>query len=137
MGKKERKKRDHNKIRKVALNNKTGKSITERPKEADERTEPGHWEIDLVIGRKKAQTYIILTLVDRKTRKSLYVLSRNKHSRKCSGRSAGQGSGQEATYGEVFKTITQITVANFWIAKGLRRPPVARKYTTYTSGSKG
>ena len=37
--KKDGKKRNYNKIRTVALNNKTGKSISERPKEADERTE--------------------------------------------------------------------------------------------------
>jgi IS30 family transposase len=71
------KKRVYKKIHKVALNNRTGKSITERPQEADERSEQGHWEIDLVIGRKGTKP-AILTLVERKTRKSVYILIRNK-----------------------------------------------------------
>lgn len=46
--KREGEKRTYNKVRKVALNNKNGKSISERPQEANERNEKGHWEIDLV-----------------------------------------------------------------------------------------
>lgn len=63
--KKNVKKRNYNKIRTVALNNRNGKSITERPKEADERTEKGHWEIDLVVGKQGTKP-VILTLVERK-----------------------------------------------------------------------
>jgi len=53
------------------------KSIAERPTEADERTEAEHWEIDLVVGKQGTKP-VILTLVKRKSRKSLYVLVRNK-----------------------------------------------------------
>jgi len=44
--KKDGEKRPYQRVRKVALNNKNGKSIDERPKEANERAEQGHWEID-------------------------------------------------------------------------------------------
>lgn len=75
--KKEAKKREYKKIRSVALNNRNGKSITHRPLEADERTQKGHWEIDLVVGKQGTKP-VILTLVERKSRKSLYVLVKNK-----------------------------------------------------------
>jgi len=75
--KKDGKKRDCKKIRTVALNNKNGKSISERPEAANERTEQGHWEIDLVVGKQGTKP-VILTLVERKSRKSLYVLVKNK-----------------------------------------------------------
>lgn len=39
--------------------------ITERPVEAEHRKEPGHWEIDTVVGR--GAKHCIVTLVDRMT----------------------------------------------------------------------
>ncbi|MDR2045278.1 MAG: IS30 family transposase [Clostridium sp.] len=71
------KKRDHKKIRKVALNNRNGRSITERPQEAEGRSGQGHWEIDLAVGKQGTKP-VILTLVERRTRRSLYVLVKDK-----------------------------------------------------------
>jgi transposase, IS30 family len=45
---------------------KSGTSIQHRPKEANNRTELGHWERDLVIGSEGAEA--LLTVVDRKSR---------------------------------------------------------------------
>lgn len=45
-----------------------GESIEQRPKGVDTREEFGHWEIDTVIGLKKALDPVLLTLVERKTR---------------------------------------------------------------------
>ena len=50
--KKDGKKRIYQKVRKVALKNLKGSSIEERPKEANERLEYGHWEMDCVVGKK-------------------------------------------------------------------------------------
>ena len=103
--KRDGKKRDYKKLRTVALNNKNGKSIVERPKEADGREEQGHWEIDLVVGKQGTKP-VILTLVDRKSRKSLYVLAKNKTQKevilaiKRARRRVG------GNYEKVFKTIT-------------------------------
>lgn len=75
--KKDGKKRDYNKIRKVALNNTKGTSIEERAESIDKREEAGHWEIDLVVGKQGTKP-VVLTLVERKSRKSLYILLKSK-----------------------------------------------------------
>ncbi|MGL6008842.1 MAG: IS30 family transposase [Culicoidibacterales bacterium] len=48
-----------------------GKSITDRPKHIQTRTEFGHWEIDTVIGEKTNQDEVLITLTERKTRAEL------------------------------------------------------------------
>ena len=67
--KKEGKKRNSNKIR-TATNNAKGTSITERPEEADERKETGHWEMDSVVGGKGTKS-VLLVLSERVMRKEL------------------------------------------------------------------
>jgi IS30 family transposase len=67
--KKDGKKRDYQKIRQ-SYNNTKGTSISERPKEIDERNEIGHWEMDTVIGKQGTKT-VLLVLSERVTRKEL------------------------------------------------------------------
>lgn len=43
-------------------------SISERPEAAENRSEYGHWEMDLIVG-KKGSSHVLLTLTERKTRK--------------------------------------------------------------------
>ena len=50
-----------------------GKSIDERPKIIQDRTEFGHWEIDLMIGKKFINEAVLLTLVERVSR---YAIAR-------------------------------------------------------------
>ena len=103
--KKENKKRDYKKIRKVALNNRNGKSISERSNEANERTEQGHWEIDLVVGKQGTKP-VVLTLVERKSRKSLYVLLKNKTQKEVIEAISKLRRRIGGDFDEVFKTIT-------------------------------
>jgi len=58
-------KRIYKRVRRVALNNTTGRSIEERPLGADSRMEYGHWEMDCVVGPGKA---CLLVLTERKYR---------------------------------------------------------------------
>lgn len=52
---------------------KLGKSIEERPPDIERRSEFGHWEADTVIGSKTADDAVILTLVERMTRDSVWL----------------------------------------------------------------
>lgn len=47
------------------------RSISKRPKEANERTECGHWEMDTVYSGKDCSPTCLLTLTERKTRAEL------------------------------------------------------------------
>jgi len=117
--KKNGKKRKHKKIRTVALNNKNGKSISERPEEVDDRLEEGHWEIDLVVGKQGTKT-VILTLVERKTRKSLYALVKNKTQKeviKAIKRVRRQAGGN---FDDVFKSITADNGSEFLDSEAIK-----------------
>ncbi len=82
-----------------------GKSIEERPESVDTREEFGHWEIDTVIG-KKTNDDVLLTLVERKTRKE--IIRRIPAKDACSVEEAMQAI--LATYPEnqnmIFRSIT-------------------------------
>jgi transposase, IS30 family len=134
------KKRDYKKIRKVALNNRDGRSITERPREADERSEQGHWEIDLVVGKQGTKP-VVLTLVERKTRKSLYVLVRNKTQREVIRAVSRARKRVGGDFSEVFKTITADNGSEFLDsgaikeAAGCREVYYAHPYSSWERGS--
>lgn len=114
------KKRGYKRIRTVALNNLKGKSIEERPEEANNRSEAGHWEIDLVIGKAGTKPAII-TLVDRKTRKSMYIWVKNKTQKevlRAIERRKRQSSGD---FRKVFKSITADNGSEFLDFAGLKK----------------
>lgn len=85
---------------------KLGKSIEERPSDIEQRNEFGHWEVDTVIGSKSADDAVILTLVERMTRNSIWL--------KIGGKTASAVSDSferlRYEYGdkfsEIFKSIT-------------------------------
>jgi len=138
--KKEGKKRNYKKTRTVALNNKTGKSITERPKQADERTEQGHWEIDLVVGKQGTRP-AILTLVERKSRKSLYVLVKNKTQKEVVAAIKRARRRVGGDFGEVFKTITADNGSEFLDNEAIKKAAkcdevyYAHPYSSWERGS--
>lgn len=45
-------------------------SITERPEKINQRSEPGHWEIDLVVGKAGSRP-VLLTLTERRSRQEM------------------------------------------------------------------
>lgn len=138
--KKDARKRNYKKIRTVALNNKNGKSITERPKEADERTEQGHWEIDLVVGKQGTEP-VILTLVDRKSRKSLYVLVKNKTKKEVMAAIRRARRRVSGNFDDVFKSITADNGSEFLDSEAIKKAAkcgevyYAHPYSSWERGS--
>lgn len=72
-----KKKRKYKQTRRKAGNNFRGTSIVDRPENINERQEFGHWEIDLIVGKKSTKT-CLLTLTERKTRFEIIELLANK-----------------------------------------------------------
>ena len=138
--KKDGKKRNYRRIRTVALNNKTGKSITERPQEANRRSEPGHWEIDLVVG-KQGTKHVILTLVERQTRKCLYVLAKNKTQKEVLAAIKRAWARVQGDFSQVFKTITADNGNEFLDSEAIKKAAgcdevyYAHPYSSWERGS--
>jgi IS30 family transposase len=133
-------KRGYKKVRSAALNNRDGKSITERPREADERTELGHWEIDLVVGKQGTKP-VILTLVDRKSRKSLYVLAENKTQAAATAALKKAAKRAKGDFEGVFKTITADNGSEFLDGEAMKKAAkcgevyYAHPYSSWERGS--
>ena len=106
--------------RTVAWNNRDGKSIEERPDKVNRRKEFGHWEIDLVVGRKGTKP-VILTLVERQTRKSLYVLVKNKSQKEVLQALRRLQRRVKGDFTQVFKSITADNGSEFLDGEGLKR----------------
>jgi len=69
-------KRKQKRVRR-SYRNVDGKSIWERPEEANNRSEVGHWEMDCIEGSKKDNGSCLLTMVDRAARKALIFKLKN------------------------------------------------------------
>jgi IS30 family transposase len=59
--------------RRMAYTNRDGKSITERPPEAEGRGEYGHWEMDTVVGCAGGSSHCLLVMTERMTRRQIIV----------------------------------------------------------------
>lgn len=133
-------KRDYKKIRKVALNNKRGKSISERPEEINNRSKKGHWEIDLVLGKKGTKP-AILTLVERKTRKSIYILIKNKTQNEVINAIKKARKKLNGAFENIFKTITADNGSEFLDSLGIKEAGkceevyYAHPYSSWERGS--
>lgn len=137
--KKKPRKRSEKRVRTVALNNRSGKSIEERSEGAGNREEQGHWEIDLVIGKKNSKP-AILTMVERKTRKSIYVYVKDKTQGEIIKGIKKARSKVKGDFGEVFKTITADNGPEFLDGRGIKKASGCKEiyYThPYSSWEKG
>ena len=118
--KRKAKKRKYQKIRTVALNNINGKSISERPKEINNREEEGHWEIDFVVGKQGTKP-AILTLVERKSRKSCYILTKNKTQSEVLRALRKLARRLKGDFSAVFKSITADNGNEFLDSEGMKK----------------
>lgn len=88
-----------------AANNLKGESIDNRPAEANERAEYGHWEIDLVVSCKGGKG-ALLTLTERMTRQEIIMRLPDKAQRSVKRAIDRLERRYGAEFKEKFKTIT-------------------------------
>ena len=133
-------KRNYQKVRTVALNNINGKSISERPKEINNREEKGHWEIDFVVGKQGTKA-AILTLVERKSRKSCYILTKNKTQSEVLRALRKLARRLKGDFSAVFKSITADNGNEFLDSEGMKKAVrcaeiyYAHPYSSWERGS--
>ena len=132
-----------NKEKRVSKQIPAEKSIEHRPKEANERTEYGHWEGDLVVGKQGSKT-VLLTLTERMTRQEIIMKLPNKETK-----TIAKGLDKiERKYGakfyKTFKTITFDNGVEFMGYKGIEKSCLRKKNRTevyyahpYCSGERG
>ena len=99
-----------------------GKDITNRPKEADNRLEFGHWEMDTVESARKTGTACLLTLIDRKHRFSLLFKLRSQTQKEVHRvlDSLERELGTEE-FSQIFKTITVDNGGEFLDSEALEK----------------
>ncbi len=75
---KNKRKGSKNKPKRLRISNPKGKSIEERPAEAESREKYGHWEMDCVVSGKNKGKSALLVLTERKTREELIIKMEDK-----------------------------------------------------------
>lgn len=119
---------------------KLGTSIDQRPSVIDSRKTFGHWEIDSVIGDKRKEDNIILTLVERQTRYMLTFLldDQTEDSVKYTMNQLKQRFGL-SDFGNIFQTITADNGSEFSslhdTLEGLSNVYFAHPYSSWERGT--
>ena len=90
-----------------------GRSIDERPNEIASRNEFGHWEIDTVIGSKSKGDNVVLTLVERLTRKYIAIKIDGKTASAVSAAMQSLQKYYGDKFSQIFKTITSDNGSEF------------------------
>lgn len=133
-------KKKQKRIHTTSLNNRNGKSIDERPEEINRREGYGHWEIDLVVGKAGTKP-AILTLVERKSRKSIYILIRDKTQKQVLKALRKAQRRTKGDFTNVFRTITADNGPEFLDGKGIKESTgceevyYAHPYSSWERGS--
>ena len=128
------------KTRRVRENKKKlGRSIEERPAEIENREEFGHWEADLVIGKKSGKDQVLLTLAERKSRQYWMLPIKDREADSVMDAFKKLQETYSEHFSEVFKTITTDNGSEFSRLSELEELAETLVYFThpYTSCEKG
>lgn len=116
-----------------------GRSIEERPSEANDRSEFGHWEGDLVIGSKKKDDDALLTMLERKTREYWMIRVPGRNPNGVTAAFTTIRSQYSEHWDTIFKTITTDNGSEFSMLSELEELSKTLVYFAhpYTSCEKG
>ena len=103
-----------------ASNNLKGESIDNRPAEANNRSEYGHWEMDLIVSCKGGQG-ALLTLTERKTRQEIIIRLPDKTQRSVKRALDRLERRHGGEFKKKFKTITTDNGSEFLDFKSLEK----------------
>ena len=113
-------KRGYKQVRPKQSRASRGTSIEQRPEHINDRQEPGHWEMDTVVGKKKTRARL-LVLSERVTRREIIIRIKDG----CADTVVQALDRLERVYGaafyDVFKSITVDNGSEFADADGLER----------------
>ena len=112
--------KDKNEDKRVSKLIPAEKSIEYRPKEANERSEYGHWEGDLVVGKLGTST-VLFTLTERKTRQEIIMKLPNKKTETIAKALDKIEKRYGSKFYKTFKTITFDNGVEFMGYKGLEK----------------
>ena len=132
--------RRNTKARKVRERKKNlGRSIEERSNEVNLREEFGHWEADLVLGRKSGNDGALLTLVERKSRQYWMIPIESREADSVMKAFGEIQNMYSEHFADVFKTITTDNGSEFSRLSELETITGTLVYFThpYTSCEKG
>ncbi len=113
-------KRPKKRGKRMAYSNTKGRSIEERPIQADERSEYGHWEIDTVVGGKGCKPACLLVLTERMTRQQLIRKIPSK-TQKAVARALNQIEREPESIFTALKTITADNGCEFLDVEAIER----------------
>ncbi|PXZ17867.1 IS30 family transposase, partial [Lactobacillus helveticus] len=118
---------------------KLGRSIEERPKEIEQRSEFGHWECDLVLGHKTKDDQVLLTLSERMSREFLIIRIPDKTSASVMQAFQMLQKQYSEHWNDIFKTITTDNGSEFANLANLEQVSKTLIYYAhpYTSCDKG
>ena len=116
-----------------------GRSIDERPDEIASRNEFGHWEIDTVIGSKSKSDNVVLTLVERLTRKYIAIKIDGKTASAVSAAMQSLQKYYGDKFSQIFKTITSDNGSEFAELSKLENNTTTKVYFAhpYSSWERG
>ena len=97
-----------------------GRSIEERPQGANDRSETGHWEGDLVIGKKETKP-VLLTLTERKSRKEIIIKLPDKTQQSVIAAVARLKEGSRRAAASLFQSVTFDNGSEFLNSKELEK----------------
>ena len=101
-----------------------GKSITDRPKEAESRTEYGHWEMDTVAGPMGGEGACLLALTERSTRMQIVAPMPDRTQRSVRRALRSLARGERSPFATM-RSLTSDNGGEFWDFKSIEA--IARK----------
>lgn len=140
-------KRQSKEVNRPSYKNLRGRSIEDRPPNVTDRQEPGHWEMDLVVGKKGSSKAVLLTMTERTSRREIIRKLPDKtqnsviHALDVMERQMGR-----CVFQKTFKTITVDNGSEFLNSSEMERSCLSRKkvrtmvyyahpYSAYERGS--